>query len=149
MWSSYRVPLSMLAKFHVNAAKGATTERSGVRTPSTFSFTTILDETFNLGVSYIAHANVFLCFLRNVNHFKISLPTIDQIERFEVRNFEKLLGGAHKAPSSDPRSFSGFALNLGFARFGPPTFEARLRSWMQLCSENECCVQHTYGILNY
>ena len=67
---------------------------------------------------------------------KIPVSSIHQIELFEVRNFKSFLGRGSPSPLPRPlpRSFSGFALDSGFAlksralralvsgfaRFGPP-----------------------------
>ena len=55
---------------------------------------------------------MFFCFLWKVDFFKISLSTIHQIERFEVRNSENFLEGSPSPfPKPIPRSFSDFGLN--------------------------------------
>ena len=57
------------------------------------------------------------CFLWKVDFFKISLSTTLQIERIEVRNSQNFPGRSSPSPLPRPlsHSFSGFALDLGFA----------------------------------
>ena len=65
------------------------------------------------------------CFKYNrLNDFKFEIPKI-------------FWGGAHRAPSPDPFpcSFSCFALDLGFARFRPSTFDG----WLRPCHEDKIC----------
>ena len=115
---------------------------SGVRTLPTFLLTPQFWTAFNMGGRFNSFVlNVFLCFLWNVDFFKISLSTYTRLNDMKFKIPKIFWGGTHRAPS--PRSFSGFALDSGFAlkswvlraldsgfaRFGPPTFEAWLSPW--------------------
>ena len=108
--------------------------------PSTFLLIPILDSFLHSWVgSALLHCNKF-------DYFKIFLSTIHQIEQFEAQISKEIWERAHQAFSPDlsPHSFSGFALDSGFAlksralralgsgftRFGPPTFEA----WWRPCA---------------
>ena len=66
--------------------------------------------TWGIGSTHLSW--MFFCFLWKVDFFKISLPTIHQIERFEVQNSENFLEGSPSPlPKPIPRSFSYFFLN--------------------------------------
>ena len=83
--------------------------------------------------------NVFLCFQWKFDYFKISISTIlHQIKRFKFEIPKKILGRGSPSPSPVPfpRSFSGFALDSGFARFRPPTFDA----WWRPCHGDAICI---------
>ena len=69
----------------------------GGQDPSTFPLPPVLDRISNIA-SYIANKNIFLCFLGKVDYFKISLSTIHQFERFEVRNSKIFLGRDSPSP---------------------------------------------------
>ena len=60
---------------------------------------------------------MYFCFLRKVDFFKISLSTTHQIERIKVRNSQNFLWRGSPSPLPRPllHSFSGFALHSGFA----------------------------------
>ena len=61
-----------------------------------------------------------------ISRFRFQVYIILNYLKFENSNI--FWGEAHRAPSLDPpRTISGFALDSGFTRFGPPTFEAWLR----------------------
>ena len=78
---------------------------------------------------------ITLLHYNKVDYFKISLLTIYQIERFEVRNSKKFWEGAHQTPFPDPSSrFLGLRFELrpqiwvlrvlasGFTWFRPSNF---------------------------
>ena len=108
-----------------NGSKGATTGGRGSG-PPTFLLT------HNFGQQFTWRVGLALLHCNKVDYFKIYLSTFLQIEWFEVQNSKKKSGeGLTKPPPQTPPSDpSSFAFDWGFARFGPPTFEAWLCPWV-------------------
>ena len=114
---------------------GPTTGGLGVRPsgpPRHFYWPPILDRAFNMGGrfnSVTLQIEMFFYVFFEMSIISRFPSTIHQIERFEVRHSKNFLGRGSVSPFPRPlpRSFSGFALDSGFAHFAPDPQQTWLR----------------------